>query len=573
MSDPTNDDPATELPDQASRRTFLRSSALVGTLGAGSLLAASAPAPAIASGEPDSNQTPFNPMDRAQKAYSFRVRAAAKQLAATANLPWQKNNRDDDRYADENFYASFTKTLPCDQFGEVHSWTFWRLRRALRSGQSSDFDRVPRDPLADLNLTNPQGGFRMALAGLDSHGTRVRPAPTFRSAESAAEMGEVYWQALTRDVPFSRFGVDAQIEAAIADLNGFSEAAGPLIDGSVRTETLFRGATPGDLTGPYLSQLLWKDVPYGPSIIEQRYQTPLAGHNFMTSSDNWLTVQRGGTTREALNLEGDRRYLHNNRALGEYVHRDVLFQAYFNAALILLDYGPDALSSSNPYIGAIANQDGFTTFGEPHILDLLTQAGNLGLAGAWYQKWRVHRRLRPEAYGGRVHHSLSGNRSYEIHPDLLNCAAVQNTFSANGSYFLPTAYPEGSPTHPAYPAGHATIAGACVTVLKAFFNESFVIPDPVEASDFGDTLNPYTGDDLTLGGECNKLASNIALGRDAAGVHYRSDGTGGLMIGEQLAIGLLLDNSYAMNEAFNGFQLTKFDGSRILIRDGETRLV
>src|SRR5262249_446464 len=33
---------------------------------------------------------------------------------------------------------------------------------------------------------------------------------------------------------------------------------------------------------------------------------------------------------------------------------------------------------------------------------------------------------------------------------------------------------------------------------------------------------PYTGAALTVGGELNKLASNIALGRDAAGVHYRS---------------------------------------------------
>ena len=31
-------------------------------------------------------------------------------------------------------------------------------------------------------------------------------------------------------------------------------------------------------------------------------------------------------------------------------------------------------------------------------------------------------------------------------------------------------------------AGHATIAGACCTVLKAVFDEQFVFPDPVQAT-------------------------------------------------------------------------------------------
>src|SRR5438132_8173875 len=50
---------------------------------------------------------------------------------------------------------------------------------------------------------------------------------------------------------------------------------------------------------------------------------------------------------------------------------------------------------------------------------------------------------------------------------------------------LPSAYPEGCPQHPSYAEGHGAIAGACVTVLKAFFNENSVIPNPVVASDDG----------------------------------------------------------------------------------------
>ena len=64
-------------------------------------------------------------------------------------------------------------------------------------------------------------------------------------------------------------------------------------------------------------------------------------------------------------------------------------------------------------------------------------------------------------------------------------------------------YSEGCPTHPAYPAGHAAIAGACATALKAFFNESFVIPNPMMANPDGLSLVPYKTD-----------RSNVLLGRN-----------------------------------------------------------
>ena len=47
---------------------------------------------------------------------------------------------------------------------------------------------------------------------------------------------------------------------------------------------------------------------------------------------------------------------------------------------------------------------------------------------------------------------------------------------------------------------------------------------------------PYRGTALTVGGELNKLASNIALGRDTAGVHWRSDGIEGLKVGGAVAM-------------------------------------
>ena len=144
-------------------------------------------------------------------------------------------------------------------------------------------------------------------------------------------------------------------------------------------------------------------------------------------------------------------------------------------------------------------------------------------------------------------------------------AALKSVFTAHGTYLLPMPYPAGCPTHPSYPAAHSVVAGAQVTMLKALFNESFVIPNPIVASDDGLTLNPYSGPPLTVGGELNKLASNQSLGRVAAGVHYHSDHMTGLQLGEAIALSILRDTATIFNEQFSGFTLTRFDGTPITI--------
>lgn len=129
---------------------------------------------------------------------------------------------------------------------------------------------------------------------------------------------------------------------------------------------------------------------------------------------------------------------------------------------------------------------------------------------------------RPEAFGGFVHNELT-DRSGPVHWDVLDCVAVADGFSKHGTYLLAMAFPEGSPTHPAYGAGHATVAGACTTILKAFFEEDNVIPDPVVATADVTALLPWVGPPLTVRGELNKVAANVAIGRRRAGVHWPSD--------------------------------------------------
>lgn len=160
---------------------------------------------------------------------------------------------------------------------------------------------------------------------------------------------------------------------------------------------------------------------------------------------------------------------------------------------------------------------------------------------------------------------LGGRAQYPLPGELAGSLAVQEIRRRHGTALLPLAYPEGCPTHPAYPSGHAVIAGACATVLKACLDESHVLPEPVVASADGLMLQPWKGTDLTVGGELDKLASNTALGRNFAGIHWRSDAAEGLKLGEEVAIRVLEELRYTGNEMFAGWSLRRFDGKRISV--------
>lgn len=84
------------------------------------------------------------------------------------------------------------------------------------------------------------------------------------------------------------------------------------------------------------------------------------------------------------------------------------------------------------------------------------------------------------------------------------------------------------------------------------------MPNP---ADEGQTVIPLSPAlNLTVGGELNKLANNVAIGRNIAGVHWRSDATASLKLGEQVAIQILKDVQRTYHEPFGGFTFTNFDG-------------
>jgi hypothetical protein len=544
----------TTAPNPLSRRSFF------GRVGASTVAAAatSASLPSFLVSEDskagDENESP-------RKARSFRIRVNAASAERDLPVPPQISNRDESRYS--NFIGNYSQGLPHDSIGEVDPVAYQALLRAVSSGNPSDFANIPIG--GSVKLSGPQGGLAFDLEGSDCAQLTIPPSPRLASAERAAEMVEDYWMALARDIPFSQFGEEPVTAAAIVDLNNMSDFAGPKVNGKITAATLFRGIRPGDLTGPYLSQFFLLPVAFGTLSVAQKFNAYAPNTDYLSNFASWLAVQNGQGPFPANVISGTS-YIKNGRDLGAWVHSDITFQAYLFAAQWLLTHGVP-LNPGNPYL-AVKNQAGVQTFGPQHLLDLLGEVSNRALKAMWYQKWFVHRALRPIAYGGLVHNTVTGAASYPLHREVLNSQALGRIFSRYGTYLLPAAYPEGNPQHPSYGEGHGVIAGACVTALKAFFNESYVLANPVAAADDGQTVLPYTGSDagqITIGGELNKLANNVALGRDMAGAHWRSDAEQALLLGEAVTISVLRDQRYTYNEPFNGFTFTKFDGSVITV--------
>jgi hypothetical protein len=325
---------------------------------------------------------------------------------------------------------------------------------------------------------------------------------------------------------------------------------------------LFRGPTPGARVGPYISQFLLRDIPMSPIRVPNKIRTATAGRDYMTTEAEWLNIQNGQLAG-VNTFEAAPRYVLSGRDLGEYVHKDFTYQVGLCAAIMLLKMSAP-LDGGIPYHYSLT-QSGFVTFGASDIFHLVSTVANLALKGTWYQKWLVHRRARPEEIGGRVHLQLAKKSETPFHRDILESEALDLTHQKQGTWLLSQSYPEGSPAHPAYPAGHAVLAGACATVLKACFAESWVLPNPVVPSKDGLSLVPYKGPELTVGGELDKLAENVAFGRNFAGVHWRSDGIEGIRYGEAFVIAYLREMKLTSNEFFSGFSLTKFDGTRITV--------
>lgn len=605
-------------------------------------------------------------MSKDRRQSSYRVRVEAAEMAKARVHPEHKANGDEQCYADVCYPLSFTKGLKHDHDTGLlkTAGDFEAFRTAIDAGHIDRFTTtvpVPTDPdKTRRKWEAPTAGIVYDLEGPDAQAVTMPPAPPFPSSELCYEMAEVYELALLRDVPFTEFEGNAPsgaLAAAITDLNALDYAkegypGRPRLtdgEGKITAQTAFRGSSPGVAEGPYLSQFMLigttardssadvKDglIEYGSIAINQRGATACPGLDYMQTKKKWLDVQDGFEAQPDA-FTGERRFICTPRDLATYVHFDALYEAYLNACLILLDMeapldpGFDKFAGGDLYhLGAgrvPRTTTGFALFGGPHILTLVTEVATRALKAVRYQKFNNHIRLRPEALAGRLackdkiadRFPCFGKElkdfAKKMGPTLTKIDAFNPADPAlpDGNVLLPMAFPEGSPMHPAYGAGHATVAGACVTILKAFFDTSavFVRPEHPDEDQAGVFLNPVfmttrdsesprhkpvefvppvheagegkagpedagycTGElverececPLTLEGELNKLAANISIGRNMAGVHYFSDYFDSLRMGEDIAIGMLQEQALCYPAEEFVMSVPTFDGDTVRI--------
>ncbi|MEM7413060.1 MAG: vanadium-dependent haloperoxidase [Myxococcota bacterium] len=500
----------------------------------------------------------------------------------------------------------------------------------------------------------PTAGLVFDLEGPDAQAVTMPPAPELGSDELAFEMAEVYELALLRDVPFSAFetGGGPALNDAIARLNaldyaqdGFPERPRTTdASGLLDRQTLFRGSSPGVENGPYLSQFLHiggrnqtgeldlehGKIPYGAQLIDQKVPVADEHVDYMQLWKDWLDVQDGFDVNDCgrgrrnakcgpgQSFAGERRLICTPRDLATYVHFDALYQAYLNATLILLamktpfDPGFAKLSGMRDVFHPLSkdeipqNAGGFALWGGPHILTLVTEVATRALKAVRFQKFNNHLRLRPEALAARIEKARELDRKFpalcggfgELRDGIGATVEAVCDFNRNtvrqASALLPMAFAEGSPMHPTYGAGHATVAGACTTIVKAFFDTGTVLGlngDPgcnrgkagfyrnvsralvFEPTRNGgkkkvpiDSRTPKPHEcPLTLEGELNKLAANISIGRNMAGVHYYSDYYDSLRMGEEIAIGILEEQAIGYPTDDFVLSVPTFDGETVRI--------
>ena len=510
---------------------------------------------------------------RVHKSLALRVGAAMNE--SQIPVPLHTTNGDEARYSDKS--GTYTKGLLQDGLCRVNLYAYKSLKTALNSGDPEDFEKIIIGGTRTLN--GPQGGLAYDLEGSDSilfgsapshHNQEdvvvVPVPPALASAAYGTELVELYWASLLRDVAFTDYASSSVANAAAQELSTMPGYAGPRNgSGQVTPDLLFRGTFPGETVGPYISQFFITPTTCGAQAMSQQMTSYLTNVDYMTDATTFQQVQNGIPTGLFNQTDTQPRYMYDGRSLGAYTHVDVLYQAYFTAYLVLNTLGVP-LNPGNPYVGS-KTQNGFGTFGQPHFATLLAEVATRALNAVWHQKWFVHLRHRPESGGGIAHLIATGQGGTvegKLNSNVMNSKALQASASKYGSYFLSQAFPEGSPTHPAYPTGHGTVGGACITILKFFFDGSFVLSNPLIPTGDGLALESYRGADagqLTVNGELNKLGHNVSFGHGIlSGIHWRSDSDSSLVLGEAVAISILQDKAQTFNEKFT-VHFTKFDGT------------
>lgn len=486
----------------------------------------------------------LNILDRYNK-NTFKFRQSILDTLTETDTVATEYNLSESFYS-KSFSGSFHKTLPHNNTtGDLIEPEYYLgYVCALLNNQQELLENVKLHPNSTMKLVNPLAALSTPI-DKDYCKFNVDNCPEIYENCGVAEMLEIYSMAYLRDINFSDYPTNNLIERHIKLLNNSNIISNLLFRNKINftPNTLFRSSSFGCEYGPYISQFLYKKINIGPFSYEQKFKLPptrSTKSEWGVDSLETIDIQNGNLSNLApFTLDQTLKYIRNGKDLGEVVHNDQAYQLFYHTASILLNIG----AKPNPGLATFKNQTGFaTSFGGPAIYNNLGTVTELALCHCWYWKWLVYRKIRPDAFSLLIHNTKNKIKKYNLPELLLNNEILEDIKTLYGNYTLPMSYREGSPVHPSYPSGHATIAGACITLLKVYFDgnqklnilTNIVVPD-----NSGDNLISYSGNDIndiTIDSELNKLAANVAYGRNWAGVHYRSDAEAGMKLGEDIVI-------------------------------------
>jgi hypothetical protein len=422
--------------------------------------------------------------------------------------------------------------MPQIPFSKGHNWQM--LASALAAKTQAAFDVITRT--GAMRLVSPQAAIAPGLVPP----TTWPAMPADDSRATAAELLEVAGGLLLADVPFHGINANPIAQTVAGVLAKF----GADFPGPVTLAALFR-RTASD-TGPFVSQLLLQQALTLPSQI-----TVLRAGAYGIDEIELNQIHAGNTPRAQ--LFGPVLFPYSPRSLASIVHQDRPYQLGLLAAWILTRRVP--LSSRFP---VLRNESGFVTHGGAVDLDCsIAEVTREVMRQCWYLKLMVGRRRRPEG--------MQRWPGITMHPDYFELGKPILDLLPNG--LLPLVYAEGAPCHSSWPSGHAAIGGAIATLLKAWFVDgdwSTLTGMPYQHS--VDGLTPsFVAGSSTVHDELDKLAWNYGQGRCFAGIHFRSDCTAGLALGETVAIKFLGQQQARQRERLGKTSFKKFDGSIVTI--------
>ena len=317
-------------------------------------------------------------LDESLKARTLRLRTERAIANHQVPLPRHQDNDDEERYP--NPIGTDTRGLPHNARGEVDLAAWATLKQAVTTRTAADFEKVKLG--GTRKLVNPLGTLGLNLTGLASNQIAVPSAPALASAERASDAVEIYWQSLLREVPFHEYRADtgnALLRAAAAEISQLPGYVGPRnAAGQVTPDLLFRGTAryvdrsdgsgrtartvvpPGVAIGPYISQFLLLDVPYGVSFASALIRTQTPANEFLNQHAEWLAIQNGQNPTRSVAFDNTLRYLSTGRDLAEVARGS----AGAGAALQILSTARSsnplrvggigaALSPTNPYLQTV----------------------------------------------------------------------------------------------------------------------------------------------------------------------------------------------------------------------------